>query len=36
MENNEIKENVIAVKPRLDITAKDGTTHRFIYEEDET
>jgi hypothetical protein len=35
-EVNEITENVIAVKPKVEITAKDGTVHRLISVEDET
>ena len=34
-EVNEITENVIAVKPRVEVTAKDGTVHRLISVEDE-
>lgn len=35
MENTEIQENVIAVKPSMTILAKDGTEYRLMYEEEE-
>ena len=35
MENTEIKDVVIAVKPNLNYVTKDGTLHRLISEEDE-